>query len=64
MCLSFIKGKKVRDWAKGRVVVLDNKVKSGTRYDDERLWTDFGNAFVEAFTDTTRAQDAYNKLKD
>ena len=64
MCLSFIKGKKVRDWAKGRVVVLDKEVKDGTRYDDERLWTDFGNAFVEAFTDTTRAQDAYNKLKE
>ena len=64
MCLSFIKGKKVRDWAKGRVGVLDKEIKDGTRYDNERLWADFGNTFVEAFTDTTRAQDAYNKLKE
>ena len=63
MAISFIKGKKVRDWARGRVLALEQETDNGTPYDDERLWRDFANAFNEAFTDTTRAQDAYNKLK-
>jgi hypothetical protein len=61
---TFIKGKKVCNWAKGHVMVLDKEIKDGACYNDERLWEDFGNAFIEAFTDTTRAQDAYNKLKE
>lgn len=54
MCLSFIKGKtrKVCNWAKGHIVVLDKEIKDGMHYDDERLWTDFGNTFIELFTDT------------
>ena len=64
MAVSFIKGKKVRDWARGRILVLDQEMEKGTSFNDERLWKDFTNAFNEAFTDTTRTQDAYNKLKE
>ena len=63
MAISFIKGKKVRDWARGRVLTLNQEIDNGTPHEDEKLWRDFANAFNEAFTDTTRAQDAYNKLK-
>ena len=63
MAISFIKGKKVRDWARGRVLALDQEINNGTPHEDEKLWRDFADAFNEAFTDTTRAQDAYNKLK-
>ena len=64
MAMSFIKGKKVRDWARGRVLILDQEMEKGTSFNDERLWKDFTDVFNEAFTDTTRAQDAYNKLKE
>ena len=63
MAVSFIKGKRVRDWARGCVLVLDQEMERGTSFNDERLWKDFTDAFNEAFTDTTRTQDAYNKLK-
>jgi Retrotransposon gag protein len=30
---------------------------------DETLWTDFETAFMDAFTDTAKKEDAYQKLK-
>ena len=63
MAISFIKGKKVRDWARGRVLALDQEIEEGIPHEDERLWKHFSEAFNDTFTDTTRAQDAYNKLK-
>ena len=63
MAISFIKGKKVRDWARGRVLALDQEIENRVPHEDERLWKHFSKAFNDAFTDTTRAQDAYNKLK-
>ena len=63
MAILFIKGKKVRDWARGRVLALDQEIENGVPHENEKLWKDFSEAFNDAFTDTTHTQDAYNKLK-
>jgi hypothetical protein len=65
MALSFMKGTKIRDWVKSQMAILDDKVENkGIPYDSEALWAEFEAAFIRAFTNSTRAQDAYTKLKE
>src|SRR6266852_2507035 len=66
MCaLSRIRGPLVQTWVNTQVEALREKT---TRQlnpigrDENVLWTDFTTVFEAAFTDTTKVQQAYNKL--
>jgi Retrotransposon gag protein len=60
--LSLIRGPKVDDWVDEQLNDLELKVRTMPR-SDETLWTDFETAFTDAFTDTAKKEDAYQKLK-
>jgi Retrotransposon gag protein len=60
--LSLIRGPKVDDWVDKQLKELEQKVCTTPR-SDEALWTDFEAAFTNAFTDTAKKEDAYQKLK-
>jgi Retrotransposon gag protein len=62
MALSLIRGPKVDDWVDDQLKDLELKVHTTPR-SDETLWTDFEMAFADAFTDTAKREDAYQKLK-
>jgi Retrotransposon gag protein/Zinc knuckle len=62
MALSLIHGPKVDDWVDEQLNDLELKVCTMPR-SDETLWTDFEAAFTDAFTDTAKKEDAYQKLK-
>jgi Retrotransposon gag protein len=59
MALSYIKGPKVDDWQEGQLteLELDNQNEN-----DETIWTDFEQRFKNAFTDTNKKQQAYDRL--
>jgi Retrotransposon gag protein len=60
--LSLIRGPKVNDWVDEQLNSLELKVRMMPR-SDKMLWTDFETAFTDAFTDTAKKEDAYQKLK-
>jgi Retrotransposon gag protein len=62
MALSLIRGPKVDDWVDEQLKDLEQKVCTTPR-SNEMLWTEFEAAFTSAFTDTTKKEDAYQKLK-
>jgi Retrotransposon gag protein len=62
MALSLIHGPKVDDWVDEQLNNLELKIRTTPR-SDETLWTEFEAAFTNAFTDTAKKEDAYQKLK-
>jgi Retrotransposon gag protein len=60
--LSLIRGPKVDDWVNEQLKDLELKVHT-TLHSDKTLWTNFETAFADAFTDTAKKEDAYQKLK-
>jgi Retrotransposon gag protein len=60
--LSLICGLKVDDWVDEQLNNLELKTRTMPR-SDETLWTDFEMAFMDAFTNTAKKEDAYQKLK-
>ena len=65
LALSFIVGPKVDDWNMAQLWALKDKVTRAhqpLQRTNEALWTEFEVDFQSAFTDTTKEQDAYNKL--
>jgi Retrotransposon gag protein len=60
--LSLIRGPKVNNWVDEQLKDLELKVRTMPR-SDETLWTNFETAFADAFTDTAKREDAYQKLK-
>ena len=65
MAISFMNGPKVQDWTRAQVKKLDYAVETlGVDPQSESLWRNFRDDFMKAFTDTTRKQDAYTKLKN
>ena len=64
--LSLIKGSLVKDWANDQVVELRNKVSRANNpilRDDNTLWNKFNAAFIAAFSDTARVQNAHMSLQ-
>lgn len=64
MALSYMKGDKIWDWRRAAAKQLDNDVDDGIPENDERHWENFKKTFQDCFTDTTKKQDAYLKLKN
>jgi Retrotransposon gag protein len=62
MALSLIRGPKVNDWVDEQLNDLELKVHMKPR-SDKTLWTEFETTFTNAFTDITKKEDAYQKLK-
>jgi Retrotransposon gag protein len=60
--LSLIRGLKVDDWVDEQLKDLEQKVCMTPR-SDETLWMEFEATFTSAFMDTTKKEDAYQKLK-
>jgi Retrotransposon gag protein len=60
--LSLIQGPKVDDWVNEQLNNLELKVQTMPR-SDKTLWTNFKMAFTDAFTNTAKKEDAYQKLK-
>jgi hypothetical protein len=61
MALSYIKGEKVNDWQEEQLMKLEATTH---QHNDEAIWTEFEQAFKDAFTDSNKRQRAYEKLKD
>ena len=64
MALSYMKGDKIWDWRRAAAKQLDDDVDDGIPENDERHWENFKKTFQDCFTDTTKKQDAYLKLKN
>ena len=65
LALSFIVGPKVDDWNMAQLQALKDKVnrtQQPLQCTNKALWTEFEADFQNAFTDTAKEQDAYNKL--
>jgi Retrotransposon gag protein len=60
--LSLIQGPKVDDWVDEQLNDLELKIRTMPR-SDETLWMEFEMAFTNIFTNTTKKEDAYQKLK-
>jgi Retrotransposon gag protein len=59
MMLSYIKGPKIDDWVREKAMLLETAVSNGTANpNDEQVWNTFIEKFTEAFTDTTRQEQA------
>src|ERR1700677_2602091 len=64
--LSLIKGPLVKDWVKDQVAELVDKTTCAVDrvgQDEDRLWNEYAATFDAAFTDTTKKQQAFNKLQ-
>ena len=66
LAISFIRGPQIDDWAKEQKDALKAKLllPRNLAQTDEVLWTEFEDRFRTTFTDTTKEQQAYQKLLD
>ena len=62
LAISFIRGPNVNDWVEGMMTRIDRHLANGIDPGDERLWATFVRDFENAFTDTTKVQNAHHKL--
>jgi Retrotransposon gag protein len=60
--LSLIRGPKVDNWVDEQLNDLEQKI-CATPRSDKMLWTEFETAFTNAFTNTAKKEDTYQKLK-
>jgi Retrotransposon gag protein/Zinc knuckle len=59
MMLSYMKGPKIDDWVREKVTLLETAVSNGmANPNDEHVWNMFLEEFTDAFTDTTRWEQA------
>jgi hypothetical protein len=59
MMLSYMKGPKINDWVREKATLLETAVSNGTANpNDEHVWNTFLEEFTDAFTDTTRQEQA------
>jgi hypothetical protein len=59
MMLSYMKGPKIDDWVREKVTLLEMAVSNSTANpNDEHVWNTFLEEFTDAFTDTTRQEQA------
>jgi Retrotransposon gag protein len=59
MMLSYMKGPKIDDWVREKATLLETAVTNRTANpNDEHVWNTFLEEFTDAFTDTTRREQA------
>jgi hypothetical protein len=62
IAISYIRGLLVDDWVEHMLNQIDGYLGRGIRPQDERLWTMFKQTFQMFFTDTTKKQNAHQRL--
>ena len=62
LAISFICGPMVNNWVEHMMNWIDRHLAQGINPHDERLWATFTHAFQQSFTDTTKVQNAHQKL--
>jgi hypothetical protein len=55
LCISYMRGNKVEDWADKQQRVMDENVRDGLIRDHKSHWDDFKKAFEDTYTDTAEA---------
>ena len=64
--LTYIRGPMINDWVNTQennlITRTDTTKPNHVREDDEVLWAEFETAFHDAWTDTSKKQNAYNQL--
>ena len=64
--LTYIRGPLINDWVDQQEKKLANQIDTAktnwVREDNETLWAEFETAFLAAWTDTLKKQNAYNQL--
>ncbi len=51
LCISYICGKKVEDWADEQQEVMDRKLTCSYTHNDKELWDNFTKSFTDTYTD-------------
>jgi len=64
LCISYIYGKKVKDWADDQQEAMDRKLTHGYTQLDEELWEDFAKSFQDTFMDIAAGVKAENELQN
>jgi hypothetical protein len=63
LCISYISGKKVEDWADAQQDAMDERVNLSYSHTDESLWRKFEKAFTDTFTDIAKGVKADKELE-
>jgi hypothetical protein len=63
LCISYIKGPKVEDWAEAQQELMNDRKSTGRLVTFESHWKDFEKAFKDTFTDIAESVKAENNLK-
>ena len=63
LCLSYMKGPKIEDWAEAQQEFMNEKKTNGRLANFESHWRDFEKAFKDSFTDIAESVKAENDLK-
>jgi len=62
LCISYMKGPKVEDWAEAQQELMNNRKSTGRLVTFESHWRDFEKAFKDTFTDIAKSVKAENDL--
>ena len=63
LCISYMKGPKVEDWAEAQQELMNDRKSTGRLVTFESHWRDFKKAFKDTFTDIAKSVKAENDLK-
>jgi hypothetical protein len=63
LCISYMKGPKVEDWAEAQQELMNEQKSTGRLVIYESHWRDFEKAFKDTFTDIAESIKAENNLK-
>jgi hypothetical protein len=63
LCISYMKGPKVEDWAEAQQELMNDRKSTGRLVTFESHWRDFEKAFKDTFTDIAKSVKAENDLK-
>jgi hypothetical protein len=64
LCLSYIKGPKVKDWVEVQQEYMNNQKSTGRLPSFESHWRDFEKAFKDTFIDIVKSIKAKNNLRN
>src|SRR6266851_10286644 len=63
LCISYIQGKKVEDWANEQQEAIDRKLLARYSCEDKELWDEFAKAFSDTYTDIAEGVKAERELQ-
>jgi hypothetical protein len=64
ICLGFLEGDKIREWKDDQARQLQQKVREGMSREDEDLWDEFKESFLNSFIDTAAKEHAMRKFNN